>query len=63
MLLSQESWFSIELSAFKNVPEWDGQRVAFRQEEDAVVREQTMGGNRFVHRTGRQTLSEIHYVR
>eukprot|EP00038_Savillea_parva_P016511 m.17026 g.17026 ORF g.17026 m.17026 type:complete len:450 (+) comp3449_c0_seq1:2-1351(+) len=32
-----ETWYSVELAAFASVPEWDGQKVRFNQEEDAVV--------------------------
>lgn len=32
-----ESWFSIELSAWTKIPEWDGQEVQMGLEEDAVV--------------------------
>ena len=39
------------------------QRVSFKQEEDAVVREASMGGNGWVHRTGRQEATEMHLVR
>ena len=31
------SWYSVELSVFYNVPEWGGQKVSFRQEEDAGI--------------------------
>lgn len=31
------SWFSIELSAWTRVPEWDGQEVQMGLEEDATV--------------------------
>ena len=61
--LRAESWFSIELSAYHEVPEWGGQRVSFRQEEDAVVREVSMGGNGWVHRDGRQGATQLHLVR
>lgn len=61
--LRAESWFSIELSAYHEVPEWEGQRVSFRQEEDAVVREVSMGGNGWVHRDGRQEATQMHLVR
>jgi hypothetical protein len=30
-------WFAVELNAMLQVPEWNGQRVEFRQEEDAAV--------------------------
>ena len=61
--LRAETWFSIELSAYAGVPEWGGQRVSFKQEEDAVVREPAAGGNGWVHRGGRQTATEMHLVR
>lgn len=35
--LRAETWFSIELSATHAVPEWGGQLVSFRQEEDAAT--------------------------
>ena len=40
-----DTWWAIELCAYDNVPEWDGQRVVFRQEEDAAVYD---GGNEWV---------------
>ena len=61
--LRAETWFSIELSAYAGVPEWGGQRVSFKQEEDAVVREPAAGGNGWVHRGGRQAATEMHLVR
>ncbi|HXE77607.1 MAG TPA: M24 family metallopeptidase [Rhodanobacter sp.] len=42
--------WSIELRAFKDVPEWDNQRVEFRQEEDAYF-----DGKRVTFLDGRQT--------
>ncbi|MCZ6758405.1 MAG: M24 family metallopeptidase [Bacteroidetes bacterium] len=35
--LSPNTWHSIELQATVEVPEWDNQRVSFRQEEEARV--------------------------
>ena len=32
-----DSWFSIELGVTHRVPEWGGQPVSFRQEEDAGI--------------------------
>jgi len=37
--LLPSTWFSIELEATSQVPEWNGQRVRSAQEEDAVVGE------------------------
>ena len=42
--------WSIELMAYKNVPEWDNQRVEFRQEEDAYF-----DGKKVTFLDGRQT--------
>ena len=42
--------WSIELLAYKNVPEWDNQRVEFRQEEDAYF-----DGTKVTFLDGRQT--------
>ena len=48
LTLRAETWFSIELSATHAVPEWGGQLVSFRQEEDAYCELQhkmpTFGG-------------------
>ncbi|RUS34833.1 xaa-Pro aminopeptidase family enzyme [Jimgerdemannia flammicorona] len=50
------SWFSVELQALVPIPEWDGQVVPFRLEEDIYVDE--TGANHWVYR--RQ--EEMHIV-
>lgn len=45
-----DTTWSIELMAYKNVPEWDNQRVEFRQEEDAYF-----DGKQVTFLDGRQT--------
>ncbi|MEM1268500.1 MAG: M24 family metallopeptidase [Bacteroidota bacterium] len=37
LLLRPNTWFSIELQATSQVPEWGGQAVQFRQEEEAYL--------------------------
>ena len=54
--LSTSTWHSIELQATVEVPEWDNQRVRFRQEEEARV--SSDGSRSWVYK--RQT--ELHIV-
>lgn len=56
-LVIKNSWFSIELQSIVSVPEWNGQKVEFRQEEDMFIDGQ--GVNHWVY--NRQT--EFHLVR
>ncbi len=42
------TWFSIELRATSAIPEWNGRRIACRQEEEAYLGE--MGERRWVYR-------------
>ena len=35
-VLRSEMWYAVELSATATVPEWDGQAVQFRQEENGT---------------------------
>jgi Xaa-Pro aminopeptidase len=51
------TWFSIELQATSAIPEWNGQRLACRQEEDAYLDES--GERHWVYR--RQ--ERLHLVR
>lgn len=43
-----DTWFSIELQATSAIPEWNGQRIACRQEEEAYLDEK--GERRWVYR-------------
>ena len=47
-VLRSEMWYAVELSATATVPEWDGQAVQFRQEENGVI--STTGTNHFAFR-------------
>ena len=43
-----DTWFSIELQATSTIPEWNSQRIACRQEEEAYLDE--TGERRWVYR-------------
>ena len=43
LAIRPSTWFSIELQATSAIPEWQGRRLACRQEEDAYLDE---GGER-----------------
>ena len=49
-VLRSEMWYAVELCAYANVPEWGGQRVHFRQEENAVIGDSADGSNHFAFR-------------
>jgi hypothetical protein len=46
-VLRSEMWYAVELCCQCLVPEWGGQKVLFRQEENGVVGKQ---GNHFAYR-------------